>query len=570
MRGLVAGKAMHKELLKSMLGANSRFFQENPTGVLLNRFSRDMNNVDANLPNQFDQIFSMFSQLIGALIVTAVITPLYATALVPVAFGYYKAYCYYQPAARDSNRLNAVNTSPLISHFSETLQGVATIRGFGRESDFVNHNRLCTDFAHRPLYAGQCTRRWMDLRLEMVNCLSITCTTGSIVMMARTFDAAIEPGLVGIAVKAIISNMMYLGWAMMNLSMLEANMNAVERISHYCDPEVVTQEKARVTGLPPASWPSQGKIDLDGLSIHYGDPKQLVLKAVKASIGARQKIGVVGRTGAGKSSLMNALFRLLEAADGGIKIDASELPGGEDIGDVGIHELRSKLAIIPQEPVLFSGTLRFNLDPFGEYATGSTAEEKLKTQDAALWAVLGTVHLAEAMRKKEGGLDHDVKEYGSNFSQGEKQVLCLARALLRKPRILVLDEATSSVDWDTDRLIQKTVRAQFSETTCLIIAHRLNTIIDVDRVMVLADGELQEFDSPANLLKRPGSYFASMVNEYGEEVAAKLTQQANDAAAARPFAAVPEALPAAADALLSSTGVDVSDVVPEGIVERGP
>ena len=187
--------------------------------------------------------------------------------------------------------------------------------------------------------------------------------------------------------------------------------------------------------------------------------------------------------------------------------------------------------------MLFSGSLRFNLDPFGEYATGDTDEKKQATQDAALWNVLETVHLAEAIRKKEDQLDHDVKEYGSNFSQGEKQVLCLARALLRKPRILVLDEATSSVDWDTDRLIQETVRAQFSESTCLIIAHRLNTIIDVDRVMVLAGGELQEFDSPANLLRNPNSYFSKMVHEYGGEVATKLTQQANDAEAAAAAAA---------------------------------
>ena len=258
---------------------------------------------------------------------------------------------------------------------------------------------------------------------------------------------------------------------------------------------------------------------------------------------------------------MNALFRLLEAADGSISIDADEI-GGTSIGGVGIHELRSKLAIIPQEPVLFSGTLRFNLDPFGEYATGKTPEERAASHDAALWRVLETVQLKESMEKKPGGLDHEVKEYGSNFSQGEKQVLCLARALLRKPRILVLDEATSSVDWNTDKLIQQTVRQQFDQTTCLVIAHRLNTIIDVDRVMVLADGELQEFDSPANLLRNEQSYFASMVGEYGKEVATKLTQRANEAEAAA-AAKVPEATPLSTKAieLLETTGVDVADAV---------
>lgn len=261
-----------------------------------------------------------------------------------------------------------------------------------------------------------------------------------------------------------------------------------------------------------SDWPREGKIEVDNLSVAYKEDDGPVLKGLQAAISAKETIGVVGRTGSGKSSLMLALFRILEATTGAIKIDKDQVKG-EAISELGIHDLRSKLAIIPQDPVLFSGTVRTNLDPFSAVT------------DEAIWEVLDIVQLQAAIKEK-GGLNAQVMEYGENFSQGEKQVMCLARALLRKPKVLVLDEATASVDWDTDRLIQETVRSRFADSTVLVIAHRLGTIIETHKVMVLEQGTLKEFAPPAQLLQDSHSYFSKMVEEYGESVAAQLRSRA--------------------------------------------
>lgn len=261
-----------------------------------------------------------------------------------------------------------------------------------------------------------------------------------------------------------------------------------------------------------SDWPREGKIEVDDLSVAYKDEDGPVLQGLRAVIAAKETIGVVGRTGSGKSSLMLALFRILEATTGGIKIDKEQVEG-ENISGLGLHDLRSKLAIIPQEPVLFSGTVRTNLDPFFEVT------------DDFIWEVLDIVQLQAAIKEK-GGLSAQVMEYGENFSQGERQVMCLARALLRKPKVLVLDEATASVDWDTDRIIQETVRSRFADSTVLVIAHRLSTIIESHKIMVLDQGLLKEFACPAQLLQDENSYFSKMVAEYGESVAAQLKARA--------------------------------------------
>ena len=329
-------------------------------------------------------------------------------------------------------------------------------------------------------------------------------------------------------------------------------MNAVERITYFCG-DYVDQEGKRSTGVTDESWPSHGAIEFDDLSLTYSEPDELVLKSLSASISAKEKIGVVGRTGAGKSTLMGALFRLLEAADGSITIDG-EGAKGQPISKIGLTELRSKLAIIPQDPVIFSGTVRTNLDPFAIYAADG---------DEVLWAALETVHLKDSIKAKAGGLDHEVKENGDNFSMGEKQVLCLARALLRTPKILLMDEATASVDWDTDRLIQGTVRTTFKDSTVLVIAHRLNTIIDSDKVMVLAKGELLEFDTPANLLRDSSSYFAGMVAEMGESVAASLTELALQTERSNKESAAAAAEAAAAETAKGDAALAPADVVVE-------
>ena len=272
---------------------------------------------------------------------------------------------------------------------------------------------------------------------------------------------------------------------------------------------------------PPASWPSAGAIEFKSLGVTYNPSgvqteDDLVLSHINATVGSLQRIGVVGRTGSGKSTLLQSLFRLVEAAEGAVEIDAAEL-GGKPIAKLGLTELRTRLAIVPQEPTLFTGTVRSNLDPLGAAA-----------DDNALWSALEVVQLGACVRSK-GGLESEVEEGGSNFSMGERQLLCMARALLCRPKVLVLDEATASVDLETDRRIQATVRQEFRGATCLIIAHRIATVIDSDAVLVLDSGKLVEFDSPAALLRKSEGAFRSMVEEYGPEMGAALRRQAEEA-----------------------------------------
>eukprot|EP00746_Dinoflagellata_sp_MGD_P025291 gnl/MRDRNA2_/MRDRNA2_159425_c0_seq1.p1 gnl/MRDRNA2_/MRDRNA2_159425_c0~~gnl/MRDRNA2_/MRDRNA2_159425_c0_seq1.p1 ORF type:complete len:918 (+),score=188.69 gnl/MRDRNA2_/MRDRNA2_159425_c0_seq1:40-2754(+) len=510
-KGLKAAKVMHGGMLSQILQAKMAFFDANPTGRVLNRFSRDLEMIDSQLVTQMDTAFSISLVVVGSLVASCVISPLFVIAFIPVLYLFNRGFQFYRPSARDASRLESIHNSPLVSHFSETLSGASTIRGFQMEQHFVDHNLRCCNHAHRPKFIGLALRRWMDLRLEMVNSAAVMALAGSILALRDFLGVHTSPGLAGMAIKQVLGNVMFMGWALMNLTMLETNMSAAERIAEYSG-DGIPVEATRRAGKMESDWPREGKIEVDNLSVAYKQEDGPVLKGLQAIISAKETIGVVGRTGSGKSSLMLALFRILEATTGQIKIDKEQVEG-EAISEMGLHDLRSKLAIIPQEPVLFSGTVRTNLDPFSEVT------------DDAIWEVLDIVQLQVAIKEK-GGLEAKVMEYGENFSQGERQVMCLARALLRKPKVLVLDEATASVDWDTDRLIQETVRSRFEDSTVLVIAHRLSTIIESHKVMVLDRGELVEFAPPAELLQNNNSYFSKMVAEYGESVAAQLRERA--------------------------------------------
>ena len=453
-------------------------------------------------------------------------------ALLPILILYMRSFSYYRSAARDTNRLQSVNTSPLLTHFSESQVGVVTIRGFGKSDDFVTENLVLTDFCHRPLHARESVRRWMDLRLELVNAALQFFCCFSVVFCSDVLQMSwVDATSAGLAMKQVLGTGQVLGFIVMIASVVEQSMNSVERMRYYTSAQGVQVEAARHSSSamneksrlawnpdakdqpnphqkpPPLSWPSAGAIRFRGLGVSYKaaevqTPEDLVLREVNAEVGTLQRIGVVGRTGSGKSTLLTSLFRLVEAAEGSIEIDAEELEGQMSISKLGLSELRTRLAIVPQEATLFGGSVRSNLDPLSQ-----------ASDDAELWSALGSVQLESSIKAK-GGLDAKVEAGGANFSMGERQLLCMARALLRKPRILVLDEATASVDLETDSMIQRAVRQKFSGCTCLIIAHRIATIIDSDMVMVLDSGKLIEFDSPAALLCK-GGYFAAMVDEYG-------------------------------------------------------
>ena len=287
-----------------------------------------------------------------------------------------------------------------------------------------------------------------------------------------------------------------LTWLVRMACDVETNVVAVERLKEYTENKTEAEWEIEETN-PSADWPSEGKIQFDNYSTRYREGLDLVLKDISFDVDGGKRVGIVGRTGAGKSSLTLALFRIVEPAGGKIVID------GTDISTLGLHQLRNKITIIPQEPVLFSGTLRMNLDPFEQYA------------DDKLFEALKLAHLDVFVQSLTEGLEHPVAEGGENLSVGQRQLICLARALLRKTKVLVLDEATAAVDLETDELIQKTIQKEFAASTVITIAHRLNTIIDYDKILVLSQGQVTEFDSPKNLLANKQSVFHDMCKEAG-------------------------------------------------------
>lgn len=346
------------------------------------------------------------------------------------------------------------------------------------------------------------SNRWLSVCLEFLGGLMILFTS-LFVVVSR---GVISPGIAGLTLSYALSITDLLNGCVRVASWTENAFNAVERIGYYSTVE--PEAELRSKSPPPADWPRSGKIEFRGVDMRYRAGLPLVLDGVDFQVEPTHKVGIVGRTGAGKSSTLVALFRLVEPTGGSIVID------GRDITKMGLHELRSKMSIIPQEPVLFTGTIRFNLDPFEAHS------------DAEVWEALRRAHLDEFVRSHPDQLAMNVQENGDNFSVGQRQLVCLARALLRKCRILVLDEATASVDVETDALIQQTIKAEFGDCTMLIIAHRLHTVIDCDRVLVLSAGRVEEYDTPHALLEKPDGMFSGMVDATGRATSEHLRAQA--------------------------------------------
>ncbi|XP_054612920.1 ATP-binding cassette sub-family C member 3 isoform X6 [Dunckerocampus dactyliophorus] len=329
-----------------------------------------------------------------------------------------------------------------------------------------------------------CTVQWLGIRIEFIgNCIVLFAA-----LFAVTGKENLNPGLVGLSVSYALQVTMSLNWMVRMTSDLENNIVAVERVKEYS--ETQTEAAWEVEDKKPhADWPMKGNVEFHDYSVRYREGLDLVLKNLTLSVKGGEKIGIVGRTGAGKSSMTLCLFRLLEAAEGEISID------GVKISEIGLHDLRSKLTIIPQEPVLFSGTLRMNLDPFEKYT------------DEEVWKALEYSHLHKFVSNQPAKLEMECSEGGENLSVGQRQLVCLARALLRKTTILILDEATAAIDLETDDLIQSTIRTQFEDCTVFTIAHRLNTIMDYTRVLVLDKGQIAEFDTPASLISQRGLFY---------------------------------------------------------------
>ncbi|XP_051014284.1 ATP-binding cassette sub-family C member 3 [Acomys russatus] len=479
-----AARLLHAALLHNKIRSPQSFFDTTPSGRILNRFSKDIYVIDEVLAPTILMLLNSFSTSISILVVIIASTPLFTVVILPLAVLYGFVQRFYVATSRQLKRLESISRSPIFSHFSETVTGASVIRAYGRIQDFQVLSDTKVDNNQKSCYPYIASNRWLGVHVEFVgNC---------VVLFAALFAVigrnSLSPGLVGLSVSYALQVTMVLNWMIRMVSDLESNIIAVERVSEYSKTE--TEAPWVVEGnRAPEGWPSRGTVEFRNYSVRYRPGLELVLKNLTLHVQGGEKVGIVGRTGAGKSSMTLCLFRILEAAAGEICID------GLNVAHIGLHDLRSQLTIIPQDPILFSGTLRMNLDPFGRYSEDD------------IWRALELSHLHTFVSSQPAGLDFECAEGGDNLSVGQRQLVCLARALLRKSRILVLDEATAAIDLETDDLIQGTIRTQFEDCTVLTIAHRLNTIMDYNRVLVLDKGVVAEFDSPVNLIAAGGIFY---------------------------------------------------------------
>ncbi|XP_047509488.1 multidrug resistance-associated protein 1 isoform X3 [Pieris napi] len=485
-----AAKILHEGLIKNVLKAPLQTFEKTPIGRILSRFGKDVDVVDTTLPMQLSDWWYCAGQVLGTLFVISVSTPVFVFVILPIGVLYYIIQRFYVATSRQLKRLESVSRSPIYSHFSESITGATTIRAYGVTERFVEESERGVDHNQACYYPSCIANRWLAIRLEMIGNVIIFFAALSVVLGRDTID----PGIVGLSVTYALQITQILNWLVRMTSEVETNIVAVERIKEYSD--TPSEAACNLPNGPGSTWPETGALQLDGLTICYR-PGEPVLRDLTCTVAPREKLGIVGRTGAGKSTLTLGLFRIVEPSSGKIMID------GIDISSIGLHQLRSRITIIPQDPVLFSGTLRMNLDPFETFT------------DDQIWRSLEHAHLKAFVQGLPSGLLHEVSEGGGNLSVGQRQLVCLARALLRKTPLLVLDEATAAVDLETDDLIQKTIRTEFASCTVLTIAHRLNTIMDSTRVMVLDKGQLVEYAPPEQLLQDKNSIFYSMAKDAG-------------------------------------------------------
>ncbi|GKV43850.1 hypothetical protein SLEP1_g51099 [Rubroshorea leprosula] len=468
------------------------FFDATLSGRILNRASTDQSAVDLSIPDQVGVVAFLMIRLLGIIAVMSQAAWQIFIVFIPVIATTVWYQQYYISSARELARLVGVCKAPVIQNFAETISGSTTIRSFDEESRFRETNMKLIDSYSRPVFHNVGAMLWLWFRLNMLSSITFAF---SLVILVSIPPGVVNPGIAGLAVTYGLSLNMLQAFVTLNLCDLENQITSVERILQYT---IIPSEPPLVieTNRPAHSWPSHGEIDIHNLQVRYAPHMPLVLRGLTCTFPGGLKTGIVGRTGSGKSTLIQTLFRIVEPAAGQIIID------GVNISSIGLHDLRSRLSIIPQDPTMFEGTVRSNIDPLEEYT------------DEQIWEALDKCQLGDEVRKKEGKLDSPVSENGENWSMGQRQLVCLGRVLLKKSKVLVLDEATASVDTATDNLIQRTLREHFFDCTVLTIAHRITSVLDSDMVLLLNHGLIEEYDSPARLLENKSSSFAQLVQEY--------------------------------------------------------
>ncbi|KAG0374142.1 hypothetical protein BGX24_010791 [Mortierella sp. AD032] len=484
-----SSRNMFRAMLDALMRTSIDFFHANPHGRVLNRFSKDMSLVDELLPYVFFDATQIGFMLLGSVVTVCIVNPWILIA-VPVILGFFVGLrSLYMKSSRQVKRIDSTSRSPIYSHLSETLDGLTSVRAFGVSNKFMSEHIKTQEDNGRAFFTYLGMARWLGYRLDAVSALFLGVTAIACVAVRDSQQAA----RAGLAMSSVISLSGELQWAIRMSVEAAILMVSVERMMEYSHtkPEISPRHMNNPDGssVVPNSWPSEAQVTFSDMSLTYPRGDGPVLKNISLNFKAGEKIGIVGRTGAGKSSMIGALFRLVETMTGnppqrgGISID------GIDISKIGVHDLRERMAIIPQEPFLFRGTLRFNLDPTNKH------------QDADIWNALEAAEIKRLVEGLEGRLDAVVDDNGKNFSIGERQLISLARAILRRSKIIVMDEATANVDLQSDRMIQKAIHTQFQGATVFTIAHRLNTVIgDYDRILVLDQGEVKEFGEPWELL----------------------------------------------------------------------
>ena len=520
----LASRRLHDNGMRRVIYAPMAWFDTTPLGRIMNRFGKDIDVLDNQLSNLVRQCASTVLSILGASIMVIVFTYYFAIVVVAVFVFAYFFSTFYRSSAREFKRVDALLRSTLYSHFAESLSGLTTIRAY-RESDrFLHDNYKYMDLQNRAYFLTIVNQRWLGLRLDVLGSVCVLITG----LLCSNRVGTIDSGTSGVSLSQVVTVAQTLGFLTRQLTELENEMNSAERVVYYA--ESLDQEPAQQIpeNKPDAAWPSHGKVELNNVWLRYRPNLPPVLKGVNFTVNGGEKVGIVGRTGAGKSSILTVLLRLAEATEGTVRVD------DVDVSKIGLEDLRRSIAILPQEPLLFSGTLRSNLDPFERF------------DDARLWDAMHRAYLTSASNASEPGtgtvtpnpdattpnnpqatqeqepksltrltLDSIIDEEGANLSVGQRSLVSLARALVKNSKIILLDEATASVDLETDTKIQRTIRTEFADRTMLCIAHRLSTIIGYDKIIVMDDGKVAEFDTPLNLFDTPDSIFRGMCERSG-------------------------------------------------------
>ena len=536
---LTASWTIHQRLMQSVTRAKFKFFDVTPLGQLMNRFSKDLEAVDQEVAPIAIGVMSCALAILVTIALITAITPGFLGAGVIISGLYFMVGKFYLRSSRDLKRIESIQRSPLFQQFGETLSGITTIRAYGEEQRFIRDNMLKINTHNRPFIFLWAANRWLAFRIDVIGDL-VAFFAGAFVIFSI---GSIDSGSAGLSLSYAISFTENVLWLVRLYAMNEQNMNSVERIKEYLDVEQEAPAEIEET-QPAANWPSQGSVEFIGYTTRYRPDLEPVLREVTFKIKPLEKVGIVGRTGAGKSSLALALFRGLEAEAGKILID------NVDIGLIGLRDLRESITIVPQDPTLFTGTIRSNLDPFNLFTDEDifTALRRVQligvptsTTEPSTPVVLSRPGTPGRSSPTESSspttnkniflnLSSTVTESGNNLSQGQRQLLCLARALLKNPKVLMMDEATASIDYSTDSKIQETIREL--KSTIITIAHRLQTIVDYDKVLVLDKGSVVEYGHPHELLKKEGegAVFKGMCETSGElEALQKAAKKAWDA-----------------------------------------